>query len=41
MGRNCYGKAEVEAYRAQVKKDFVPFAEKRMSREEKDWDWIS
>ena len=28
MGRNCYGKAEVEAYRAQVKKDFVPFAEK-------------
>ena len=27
MGRNCYGKAEVEAYREQVKKDFVPFAE--------------
>lgn len=27
MGRNCYGKEEVEAYRNQVKKDFVPFAE--------------
>ncbi len=28
MGRNCYGKEEVETYRQQVKKDFVPFAEK-------------
>ena len=28
MNRNCYGKEEVEAYRKQVKEDFVPFAEK-------------
>lgn len=27
MGRNCYGKEEVEAFRRQVKQDFVPFAE--------------
>ena len=28
MGRNCYGKEEVEAFRSQVKEYFVPFAEK-------------
>jgi len=28
MGRNCYGKDEVEAFRKQVKEDFVPFVEK-------------
>ncbi|MCM1063323.1 MAG: M3 family oligoendopeptidase [Eubacterium sp.] len=28
MNRNCYGKEEVEAFRSQVKKYFVPFAEK-------------
>lgn len=28
MQRNCYGKDEVENFRKQVKKDFVPFAEK-------------
>ena len=32
MGRNCYGKDEVEAYRSQVKKDFVPFAEELHER---------
>ncbi|MGN0403326.1 MAG: M3 family oligoendopeptidase [Acetatifactor sp.] len=32
MGRNCYGQKEVEAYREQVKKDFVPFAEKLHER---------
>lgn len=35
MGRNCYGQAEVEAYRAQVKKDFVPFAEELHERRRK------
>lgn len=35
MGRNCYGKEEVEAYRAQVKRDFVPFAEKLHERRRK------
>ena len=35
MGRNCYGQAEVEAYRAQVKKDFVPFAEELHDRRRK------
>lgn len=35
MGRNCYGKAEVEVYRAQVKKDFVPFAEQLHDRRRK------
>ncbi len=28
MHRNCYGQKEVEAYRSQVKKYFVPFAER-------------
>lgn len=32
MGRNCYGKEEVEAYRRQVKEDFVPFAERLHER---------
>lgn len=32
MGRNCYGKAEVEAYRNQVKQYLVPFAEKLHQR---------
>lgn len=32
MGRNCYGQKEVEAYRDQVKKYFVPFAEKLHER---------
>ena len=27
MGRNCYGKEEVESFRKQVKEYFVPFAE--------------
>ena len=27
MGRNCYGKEEVEAFRSQVKEYFVPFTE--------------
>ena len=35
MGRNCYGQAEVEAYRDQVKKDFVPFAEELHDRRRK------
>ncbi|MCM1058082.1 MAG: M3 family oligoendopeptidase [Firmicutes bacterium] len=35
MGRNCYGQAEVEAYRNQVKKDFVPFAEELHERRRK------
>ena len=32
MNRNCYGQKEVEAYREQVKKYFVPFAEKLHER---------
>jgi len=32
MGRNCYGKEEVEAYRKQVKEVFVPFAERLHER---------
>lgn len=32
MGRNCYGKEEVAAFRKQVKEDFVPFAEKLHER---------
>ena len=32
MYRNCYGQREVEAYRSQVKKDFVPFAERLHER---------
>lgn len=32
MGRNCYGQAEVEAFRKQIKKDFVPFATKLHER---------
>ena len=28
MNRNCYDKVQVEAFRSQVKKDFVPFVEK-------------
>lgn len=35
MGRNCYGREEVEAYREQVKKDFVPFAEQLHERRRK------
>ena len=35
MGRNCYGRKEVEAYREQVKKDFVPFAEELHERRRK------
>ena len=35
MGRNCYGRKEVEAYREQVKKDFVPFAEELHERRTK------
>lgn len=35
MGRNCYGRKEVEAYREQVKKDFVPFAERLHERRRK------
>ncbi len=32
MCRNCYGREEVEAFRRQVKEDFVPFAEKLHDR---------
>lgn len=32
MCRNCYGREEVEAFRNQVKEDFVPFAEKLHDR---------
>ena len=32
MQRNCYGKDEVENFRKQIKKDFVPFAEKLHDR---------
>ncbi len=32
MCRNCYGRTEVEAFRKQVKEDFVPFAEKLHDR---------
>ena len=32
MQRNCYGQKEVEAYRSQVKKEFVPFAERLHER---------
>ncbi len=32
MQRNCYGQADVENFRRQVKKDFVPFAEKLHER---------
>ena len=32
MGRNCYGQKEVESYREQVKRDFVPFAERLHER---------
>ncbi len=32
MGRNCYGKEEVEAFRKQIKEYFVPFAEKLHDR---------
>lgn len=32
MGRNCYGKEEVEAFRSQIKEYFVPFAEKLHDR---------
>ena len=35
IGRNCYGRKEVEAYREQVKKDFVPFAEELHERRRK------
>jgi len=32
MNRNCYGKEEVEAFRSQIKKYFVPFAERLHDR---------
>lgn len=32
MQRNCYGKADVESFRSQIKKDFVPFATKLHER---------
>lgn len=32
MGRNCYGKEEVEAFRSQIREYFVPFAEKLHDR---------
>lgn len=32
MQRNCYGKEEVEEFRSQIKKYFVPFAEKLHDR---------
>ena len=32
MQRNCYGPGDVEAFRRQVKEDFVPFAEKLHDR---------
>ncbi|MCI9141484.1 MAG: M3 family oligoendopeptidase [Lachnospiraceae bacterium] len=32
MRRNCYGREEVESFRNQIKKDFVPFAEKLHDR---------
>ncbi len=32
MNRNCYGKEEVESFRSQIKKYFVPFAEKLHDR---------
>lgn len=35
MNRNCYGKDEVEAFRKQIKEDFVPFAEKLHERRRK------
>ena len=35
MNRNCYGKKEVEAFRTQIKKFFVPFAQKLHDRRRK------
>lgn len=32
MQRNCYGQEEVESFRRQIKRDFVPFAEKLHER---------
>lgn len=32
MQRNCYGQADVESFRKQIKEDFVPFAEKLHER---------
>ena len=32
MNRNCYGREEMRAFREQVKRDFVPFAEKLHER---------
>ena len=32
MNRNCYGKEDVKRFREQVKRDFVPFAEKLHDR---------
>lgn len=32
MQRNCYGQADVESFRKQIKRDFVPFAEKLHER---------
>lgn len=32
MRRNCYGQAEVEAFRTQIKRDFVPFVTKLHDR---------
>ncbi len=35
MNRNCYRKEELEKFRAQIKKDFVPFAESLHERRRK------
>lgn len=35
MNRNCYGRDDVKTFREQVKKDFVPFAEKLHDRRRK------
>lgn len=35
MNRNCYGQKEVESFREQIKKYFVPFAEKLHDRRRK------
>ena len=32
MNRNCYGRSDVQQFREQVKRDFVPFAEKLHER---------
>ena len=32
MNRNSYGRKEVEQFRDQIKKDWVPFAEKNVGK---------